>query len=288
MARLAVTGYASLDYPVVLDGMVKADRTTHIRFRDPAAWPRAGGSPTYVAGAAAIAGIASAPVAWVGDDALGAHYVDHCRAAGLDVSGLERHAGARSPAAIMIHQADGSTACLYDPGPGGEERLTAEQARLIAEADMACLTVGPGHLVEPILAARPADRPLCWVMKDDPTCFGPESRAALAARAGIIFCNAAERPLIGAVPAHTMIVETLGADGVRLHAENAVTALATEPVAVADPTGAGDSFAGAFIAAHLQGAGPEAAARTAMEMVAAMLRARARRGQTMTDRGRGQ
>lgn len=276
MVHLAVFGYASLDYPVLLAGTVQGDRTTHIKFRDPQAWPRPGGSPTFVANAAANAGVSAAPIAWVGDDALGTLYLDHCRSAGLDVSAIGRHAAARSPAAIMIHQADGTTACLYDPGFAGQERLSEAQRAMIAQCQMLCVTVGPGHLIDEILRLRPIDKPLCWVMKDDPTCFGPDNRAALAGRASLIFCNAAERSLVGDLAgADAIIVETLGRQGVRLHRGGAQTDHGTEPVAVSDPTGAGDSFAGAFIAAHLQGAAPEAAARSAMQAVGALLRARA-------------
>lgn len=276
MVRLAVTGYASLDYPVVLDGTVEPDRTTRIRFRDPGAWPRAGGSPTFVAAAAARAGLSAAPVTWVGDDAPGGAYLDHCRNAGLDISAVEQRAGARSPAAVMIHQSDGSTACLYDPGPAGEERLSDTQKAVIADCAMLCVTVGPGHLIDDVLRHRPAGKPLCWVMKDDPACFGPANRAALAARATLIFCNAAERRLVGAdVRPDAIIVETRGEDGVRLHRDGTRTEMAADPVAVSDPTGAGDGFAGAFIAAHMRGMAPEAAARAAMDAVGAMLRERA-------------
>lgn len=276
MAELAVTGYASLDYPVLLDGIVVPDRTTHIRFRDPSAWPRAGGSPTFVAGTAAAHGISSAPVTWIGDDALGTAYLDHCTDAGLDVSAVETLAGARSPVALMIHQSDGTTPCLYDPGFKGEEHLSDRQITMIGQCAMLCVTVGPGHLMDAILRHRPANAPLCWVMKDDPTCFGPENRAALSERASLIFCNTAERRLIGDVPHEgAIIVETRGPEGVRLHHGGDETVLETERVAVADPTGAGDSFAGAFIAAHMDGATPGAAANMAMDAVGAMLRARA-------------
>ncbi len=276
MVELAVTGYASLDYPVLLDGMVQGDRTTHIRFRDAGAWPRAGGSPTYVAQSAVAAGLSAAPIVWIGEDAPGADYLDHCRRARLNTSGIARRQGARSPAAVMIHQTDGTTACLYDPAFEGEEALSDVQAALIAQCAMLCVTVGPGHLIGDILAHRPATKPLCWVMKDDPACFGPANRARLVDRANLIFCNASERRLIGDPPrAETIIVETLGADGVRLHYAGTKTELAADAVDVSDPTGAGDSFAGAFIAAHMQGAEPRVAAHSAMAAVSAMLRARA-------------
>jgi len=56
-----------------------------------------------------------------------------------------------------------------------------------------------------------------------------------------------------------------------LHRAGNTTFLPAEPVAVADPTGAGDSFAGSFLVAHLAGAAPEDAARSAMAAVHAML-----------------
>ncbi|WP_306120336.1 MULTISPECIES: PfkB family carbohydrate kinase [unclassified Roseitalea] len=284
MTQLAVTGYASLDYPLMLDGVVAGNRTTHIRFRDPDAWPRPGGSPSYVGVAARRGGVAAAPVTWIGEDALGALFADHCRAHGLVAEGIETHAGARSPAAIMIQQADGTTACLYDPALAGRERLSPAQARVIARADHLCVTVGPGHLIGDILAVRGPDAPLSWVMKDDPTCFDAANRAALGARARIVFCNSAEHRLIAdVVRSDALVVETLGAEGVRLHRAGKTTVLPAAAIAVADPTGAGDSFAGAFLAAHLGGALPEHAARKAMDAVRAML---AERAEQEKERGR--
>ena len=56
MTELVVTGYASMDYAVALNGFVQGDKTTLISHRDSTAWPRLGGCVSYVAGAAAPGG----------------------------------------------------------------------------------------------------------------------------------------------------------------------------------------------------------------------------------------
>lgn len=278
MPEVVVTGYASLDYPVVLSGIIAPDRTTPIRFRDPASWPRLGGSPAYVGAALAKAGCCVRPVTWVGQDEAGDAYCRLSREAGLAPQGIARLKGGHSPVSVMVHQPDGSSMCLYDPGFAGKERLGKHQREMIAAANHLCVTVGPGHLMEEILELCPRHAQLYWIVKNDPACFSPAVCADLAGRADVIFCNRSERRLIdGLFHDGTIVVETMGREGHQVTRDGTSCFVPTKAVDVADPTGAGDIFAGTFIASFLKTEDPHKAARVASEATRRALEARRNR-----------
>lgn len=253
MTQLVVTGFASLDYPVSLAGMAKGDRTTLIRHRDPEAWPRLGGCSAYVATAVARKGIAAAPVSWVGSDDAAEFYCSALRAEGCDTAGVARIKAARSPVALLAYQADGSCVCLYDPAFGGTETLTPAQSDLISTARHLAITVGPPHLTAQILALRHPQSTLYWVLKSDPACFPAEICTGLSAAAAVIFCNGSERKMISATRADTVIIETGGTGRVTVLAGGKTITCPVEPLEVSDTTGAGDTLAGGFIAAMMNG-----------------------------------
>jgi len=272
MNQLVITGYASLDYAVRLAGQAMGDRTTLISARDAGAWPRAGGCPTYIAAAAARAGARALPVMWVGQGAEGTLFSGAVAALGLPTQGIGIMAAPRSPTALMIYQADGSCICLYDPALDRSERLTSAQTALIAGASHVCISVGPPHLMDAIMDACPAGARLYWAVKNDPDAFPAALCARLSARADVIFCNAAERGLLG--PTGAVLVQTRGAAGVAVTEGGHSVELPAPPVATHDTTGAGDSLAGGFIAAEMAGAGPVAAARAGLQAAAALLAGR--------------
>lgn len=274
MNHLAVTGYASLDYVLALSGEIKPDRTTHAR-RDAAAWPRAGGCPSYVALAAAMAGQRATPVMWLGDDQIGQVLVDHLDVQSVDITGIAQVAGAPSPSAVMAYQPDGGCACLYDPGPAGREALNAAQRAAISNATHLCLCVGPAHLTREILSLRDPNAHLFWAVKDDPACFTPDICTDLSAKADVIFCSAAERGLIGKTTA--VIVQTRGAKGVTVEHQGTHIEVPVSPVQTSDTTGAGDTFAGGYIAALMAGpTDPARAAQAGITAAQALLRNRQR------------
>jgi len=275
VSSLCVTGYGSLDYAVTLDGFAEGNRTTLVSRRDPAAWPRCGGCPAYVAHAV-VATVAPTVISWMGDNTEGRLYCDGLRSAGIDVSGVALLETPGSPTALLVYQADGSCACLYDPAFDGRERLTAAQAERIAAASHLCVSVGPPHLMRPIVDARAPGARLYWLAKNDPAAFTPENRRLLSVRADVIFCNSAELALVDRDLSRATIIETRGRDGVVVHAGGAETAVPVEPVAAGDTTGAGDTFAGAYIAAEMDGiVDPVQAAERASEAARAFLLNRA-------------
>ena len=69
------------------------------------------------------------------------------------------------------------------------------------------------------------------------------------------------------------VIVTSGSSGAWLHADGDVTHVPPQPlVPDADPTGAGDGFAAAYLAARVDGLAPLAAARAASALVAELLR----------------
>lgn len=272
MTRLAVTGYASLDYAMQLDGMVTPDQTTAGRRID-AAWPRVGGCPSYIAKAVAKAGGAVDPVMWVGTDAMGRMLADDLRAAGVGTDAVAMIDGARSPSALMVYQGDGSCAVLFDPGLAGAEALNDAQRAAIATASHLCISVGPPHLSAEILDLRAPDARLYWAVKNDPACFTPDIIARLRAEADVIFCSRAERGLVGETPA--MVVQTLGPSGVQIDTGDRRLLLPVSAIDTPDTTGAGDTFAGGVIAAEMAApCTPEHAAQAGTAAAAGMLTAR--------------
>ncbi|MGQ3031694.1 MAG: carbohydrate kinase family protein, partial [Ferrovibrionaceae bacterium] len=144
MTRVAVTGYASLDHVVLLDGAVRPGMTTTILDRPRDAWPRLGGSPAFVAAALVQGGIGTVtPVSWVGDDEAGQDYLRRLAAAGMSGDGIAIVPGARTPVAILAYDPDGGCACLYHPGLPKDLSLTPAQRDAVAAADWVSLTIGP-------------------------------------------------------------------------------------------------------------------------------------------------
>jgi len=254
MTELVVTGYASMDYVVALNGFVQVDKTTLVSHRDSTAWPRLGGCVSYVSVAAALAGHRVTPISWVGSDRDADAFRDGLNKLNISTAGIHRQSDSASPVAMLIYQADGSCSCLFDRAFSGTEILAPTQLDAIGRADHLCLTAGPGHLMDPILNARKPSAKLYWVLKNDVSCFTPQICERLSSEADVIFGNCAESHMIdGLTSQSTTIVTTNGTAGVDiytggLHIETKVNYVETN-----DPTGAGDTFAGGYIGALIGG-----------------------------------
>lgn len=266
MTRVAVAGFATIDYVIQVEGDFTGRGTRLMR---EAAWPRAGGAALYASTALAKAGVAAAPLTWVGDDADGEAYCAAC----VSVEGVAVMPDAPSTRCLLIYNADGTYGCLLRPGPAA---LTGVQLRLAAEAEWLVIAAGPPDITVRLLDAEGPR--LAWIAKDDPACFPPDLVAWLTARAEVIFCNTGERAWLeagrsGPAPATQMLFETRGADGVRVEAGE-IFDLPVTPLTVEDATGAGDTFAGAALAALIAGAPPRAAAEAGIAAAGALLAAR--------------
>ncbi|ADG10840.1 carbohydrate kinase family protein [Caulobacter segnis] len=273
MASVVVAGFATMDYVIQVDGVFMGRGTRLMR---EAAWPRAGGAALYASAALALVGIEAAPLTWVGDDADGDAYLAACREAGVLSDGVARLNSASSTRCLLIYQADGSYGCLLRPGPAA---LAPAQARLAAAAPWLVIAAGPPEILSRLLDAFPAAGRLAWIIKDDPACFPADLAARLADRADVIFCNAGERAGLeagrqGARPSGQVLFETRGAEGVRVEAGGETFDLPVAPLAVADATGAGDTFAGGALAVLVAGGSPREAAQAGVAAAEALLRRR--------------
>lgn len=261
MSRIAITGYASLDHVIVLDGDVKSGRTTTILSRSVKSWPRLGGGPAYVALAVhANNPRAAVPVSWIGEDDLGKNYVRQLGDQGISGAGMATVDGARTPIAVLAYDQAGDCACLYDPGLPSGVGLDVAQRHLIETSDWVGVTIGPLAVTDQLLGLLRDDQKLAWVVKNDPKAITPEQSAALYERADLVFCNGRERAFLeearaaGRKPrAGQIIVETQGRRGALFLRGDESRFVAAEPVEVIDPTGAGDTFAGGVIAAIMKG-----------------------------------
>lgn len=272
--KFAVIGYASLDYVARLDSSALPDRTATILSR-PREWPRLGGSPAYVSAALAAGGAReAAPVSWVADDAEGARYREELRRLGVATEGVRTRAG-RSPVCLLAYQPDGGCLCLYDPGLAAPIELDDAQRDLIRAADALVVTVGPAEATRQALALARAR--VIWVVKADPRATPPDLAAELADRADIVVHSRAEAGFVAAagVRREAVRIETRGAQGVAILTGDEATTVSVEPLEVEDSTGAGDTWVGGFLSAHLvRGASLGEAALAGNESVRAMLAAR--------------
>lgn len=267
MVRVVVAGFATIDYVVRVEGDFTGRGT---RLMHEAAWPRAGGAALYASAALAKAGVAVAPLTWIGDDADGDAY----RAACVSLEGVAIMLGAPSTRCLLIYNADGTYGCLLRPGAA---ELSDAQLRLAAEAEWLAVAAGPPEITARLLDLEGPR--LAWIAKDDPACFPPELVARLTARAQVVFCNAGERAWLeagrtGPTPAGQILFETRGADGVHVEAGGEAFDLTVTPLTVDDATGAGDTFAGAALAALIAGDPPRLAAKAGIAAAGALLSSR--------------
>jgi ribokinase len=257
-ARVAVIGYASLDHMAFLDRAARPGQTATMIGRQAESWPRLGGSPAYVAAALVRAGVSAAPITWIGDDAGGRAYGEKLEAEGISRAGLAVVAGATTPMAILTYDPDGGCICLFDPGVRDAEGLSPAQATVLAGAAWLCITIGPEGATRAALAALRPDQRLMWAVKDDPRAIPPDLARAIAARADVICHSAAEAAFVaaaaGAAPRKGQtIIRTAAQAGAAIMTATSTHQVAAQPLAITDPTGAGDSFAGGVLAALAKG-----------------------------------
>lgn len=261
MTKIAVSGYASLDHVMTLDGVPTPGRTTTILSRPKEAWPRLGGSPSYVAAALAANGVDCAvPLTWVGSDEAGRDYSAGLARLGVKTEGIVALDSARTPIAILAYEPGGGCLCLYHPAAPSGLNLTGEHKRIIAQADWLCVTIGPTEATCEALALLPATTRLCWVVKDDPRAMPDELAGELAARADLICFSAAEAAFVhkaqeaaGTSRADVILIETRGGAGAQVRANGVTTFVPSQSLSIIDPTGAGDTFAGGALAALAKG-----------------------------------
>ena len=258
MTRAVVTGYASIDYPAVLNGYFKADHTVLIRERSSDVFPRPGGSHLYVGRCLAEAGIDTSLVTWIGDDDLGLVFRSRTSDDGINTDGIAVVSPGLTPVCFLIYQEDGSCCCCFDPGFMGKETLTPRQADLIKGAELLCITVGPPDIGAQALELASDGAMIAWVAKNDPVSYPERLRTSLGQRADYIFCNIHEREWINAALSGRekpppLIIQTNGAANVKVEQGNEVYESPVKSLKFNDASGAGDTLAGGSLATMMNG-----------------------------------
>ncbi|QIM16786.1 carbohydrate kinase family protein [Leucobacter insecticola] len=256
---ILVSGYASIDYALQLAPFEGFDATTRVRSRAEE-WPRFGGI-VHVTNAAVAADPEArvAALSWVGTDAEAAGWLSAVTESGADTIGVAV-AGPRSPSSYLLYPEGQGAICLFDPGDCHAGDLNRAQRELIAQADLAVVTIGPAAATTELLKLLPRRCRLLWVVKQDPASLPKALAEALAARADWITLSEGERGYLDTIARvarpGTLVVLTRGAAGSELlhmtherHAES-LACVPAEPVGGVDTTGAGDTFSGT-LAAHL-------------------------------------
>jgi len=228
-----------------------------------------GGAVTS-ATAAAAGGVTAGLCAMLGDD-LGSEVVaEHCAAAGVDVAPSARVSGpAAGITAVLNFGGDRGFVTHVPPAARRDEAEIGRWRRVLRAFRPAWCYLHAGHGVQPLL--REARELGCKIMLD--TSFGDardcrEAVVECAALADVFVPNADEllvltgaadlgQAIAAAAAWGTQLAVTRGAAGAVVVGEDGRAAEVSEGVGavpVRDLTGAGDSFAGAMIAALLGGA----------------------------------
>lgn len=272
MGKVVICGYATMDYVVHTATSFTGRGTVAMRTPRDEEWPRPGGAVLYAGRQLSAAGHRTWPVTWIGADADGTRYRRAVGVAGVEAAGIVTLPDTPTTRCLMIYDPDGGHGCLLRAGKAG---LSPGQQVVMDGADLLVITAGPPDAAHALLAGLLRSTRLAWIVKPDPACFPPDLAQALAGRADWIFCNASERSWLAghrlSDRAEQVLFETRGGDGVMVEEGAHTILLPVEPLTVTDPTGAGDSFAGATLAALLKGAGAVDAARRGMAAAADLL-----------------
>lgn len=298
MADSLFLTFPLVDLTVPLEGElpVRADTTTAIRtiVEEP-------GGPANIFIAARRVGCDILPVGAVGDDHYGRFLLEAYRREGIDTSRLMVHSGLETRKVVVLVDRNGRHAYIsmldgdFIYPPDLEDLL--EQTRSLCVSGYMLLDRAAGTgLTELVPKARAMGKDVFF----DPGPLIPQIPAAwmsaVLENSSAVVLNDEEAVLLsglpgveegaGAIAARTpgWVVVKAGARGCYLMADGRGTWYPGFPVKLADTTGAGDSFLGAFIHAYLSGWDQETAALFSNAMGAAMVAKRGSGTQVPTAR----
>lgn len=231
-------------------------------------WPS--GAPAICADAAALAGGEVALVSTVGADPFGRLLLERLITDGVDVSDVRVLDDAVTGTAFVAYDLDGSRSFVFhvaDAAPGAitvahlgsaPERadwIHVSGASLALSAAMAAAIMAA---VERVVAhgGRVSFDPNLRTGSSGVSDL-PEATARLLEVAALVLPAEGELEALGVDPdalaaRGTVVCITAGAEGARLYGTGGVTGVPGLPVTEVDPTGAGDTFAGVFLATFLR------------------------------------
>lgn len=262
--------------PIALVGSIAWDRVS-------GGEPRAGGMPSWAARALHVLGAR----AWVVAKCAAADRQALLRplvATGLPV---EWRPGEKTTEFSFSYDGDVRTMSVDAVGdpwrPAEVGRLRAQWVHVgpLLRSDFDAATLDalarPGRRVSldgQGLVRRPRTGPLTLDREYDPELLRHVSVLKLADDEALALLGEVTRDSLESLRVPEVVV-TYGSRGSTLFADGKLAEVPSRPIA-ADPTGAGDSFAAAYVASRAAGHSPPAAARRATALVGAMLAGRRR------------
>jgi sugar/nucleoside kinase (ribokinase family) len=254
----------------------------------PGSWdgPFCSGAPAIFASVAARLGAPVALAAAVGEDRFGDALAERLAGDGVRTDALVRVPGRATAVAFVAYAASGARDFWFSvPDSAAADLPVGAVAPLWPGADWLHVSGSTvafgGAMAEAVEASAAAVLRGGGRLSVDPNLrpdARPEARertARLARAAHVLFPSEGELAALGLDPAElvaegALVCETRGAAGVLVRSAGAEPVGLPAPAAQArDPTGAGDTFAAAFVAAVREGAEPVAAAQRACAVAAA-------------------
>jgi sugar/nucleoside kinase (ribokinase family) len=244
----------------------------------PFAGPFPSGAPAIAADAAARAGAEVSLIATVGAD---------LSADGVDISGLRVDDAAPTGVAFVAYDEAGEREFVFHVADAAPSRITPADLGSAPE-EAAWLHVSGSslalseNLAETVLAAVERVLTAGGRVSFDPNLrtgsagasAAPPGFDRLVEAASLLFPSEGEVEALGigadsVAKTGATVCETMGQDGARLHHDGTITMVAGILTEEVDPTGAGDVFAGTFLATFMRAGDPVLAAREANSAAAA-------------------
>lgn len=228
-----------------------------------------GGKGANQAHAAALQGAPTALVGAVGDDAFADAALRGLQAAGVALEGVARQPGPTGLAGIAV-DAQGENQIVVAPGANARVRhaqvadaLLQRSAALLLQGEVPAeqneaLAIRARRLGVPVLLNNAPARPLPEALLQAITVLIVNRHELHLSAPGLPADDAAAVDALAARHGIDVLL-TLGAQGALAHLQGRRWRFPAHRVAVVDTTGAGDTFAGVFAAARVQGLAAELA-----------------------------
>jgi len=242
------------------------------RLTAPGEWagPFPSGAPAIFASVAARLGAPVALAAAVGDDRFGRALRDRLAGDGVDPRALRLVPGRATALAFVAYAGDGSRDFWFSVHDSAAVEVEPPSLDGVDWLHVSGSTLGFGaRLAETVAAAAEGVAAGGGRVSLDPN-LRPDADPGVRARlnriarlAHVLFPSDGELEGLDVAP-DALVCHTHGAGGATVTGVH----VPAPAVAEVDPTGAGDTFAAAFVAAHRAGADPVQAARQACELAA--------------------